>query len=313
GRVQETAAPIAESVPAEFQQVYHQPLLAIDGGGNPWIFFRIRTNLPRESKENDPFRALWRMEATTLRGGRWSPMMEFPQGYGRIDSTIAAIRKRDGNLAVLWTTDGRVWPSGRPQQQDLRFTTIPAGPSADKPALTAFTPSTENLPASHPNEAADVARIRGYRAKVGGNTWRLVRGDIHRHTDLSWDGNRDGSLDDSYRYALDAAAFDYLGVCDHQAGESIPYNWWRIQKAADMYTIQDRFSPIYSYERSLKWPNGHRNVFFATRGNPILAIPRDEASGKVGSAKLFEYLRKFGGLTSPHTSATGAGTDFRDL
>src|SRR5581483_7926786 len=158
GRVQETAAPIAESVPAEFQQVYHQPLLAIDGGGNPWIFFRIRTNLPRESKENDPFRALWRMEATTLRGGRWSPMMEFPQGYGRIDSTIAAIRKRDGNLAVLWTTDGRVWPSGRPQQQDLRFTTIPAGPSADKPALTAFTPSTENLPASHPNEAADVAR-----------------------------------------------------------------------------------------------------------------------------------------------------------
>jgi len=313
GRLQETAAPIAESVPAEFQQVYHQPLLAIDGGGNPWIFFRIRTNLPRESKENDPFRALWRMEATTLRGGRWSPMMEFPQGYGRIDSTIAAIRKRDGNLAVLWTTDGRVWPSGRPQQQDLRFTTIPAGPSADKPALTAFTPSTENLPASHPNEAADVARIRGYRAKVGGNTWRLVRGDIHRHTDLSWDGNRDGSLDDSYRYALDAAAFDYLGVCDHQAGESIPYNWWRIQKAADMYTIQDRFSPIYSYERSLKWPNGHRNVFFATRGNPILAIPRDEASGKVGAAKLFEYLRKFGGLTSPHTSATGAGTDFRDL
>ena len=78
---------------------------------------------------------------------------------------------------------------------------------------------------------ADVARIRGYRAKLGGNTWRIARGDIHRHTDLSWDGNRDGSLDDSYRYALDAAAFDYLGVCDHQAGESIPYNWWRIQKA----------------------------------------------------------------------------------
>jgi hypothetical protein len=206
-----------------------------------------------------------------------------------------------------------VWPIGRPQQQDLRYAAIPAGLAAAVPALAAFTPSTENLPLSHANEAADVERIRGYRANVGGNTWRIARGDIHRHTDLSWDGNRDGSLDDSYRYALDAAAFDYLGVCDHQAGESIPYNWWRIQKAADMYTIQDRFSPIYSYERSLSWPNGHRNVFFATRGNPILEIPRDEASGKVGAARLFEYLRKFGGLTSPHTSATGAGTDFRDI
>ena len=42
-------------------------------------------------------------------------------------------------------------------------------------------------------------------------------------------------------------------------------------------------------------------------------FPRDEASGKEGAANLFAYLRKFGGLTSPHTSATGAGTDFRDI
>jgi len=158
-----------------------------------------------------------------------------------------------------------------------------------------------------------VARIRRYRASIGGKTWRIVRGDIHRHTDISWDGNRDGSLDDSYRYALDAAAFDYLGVCDHGAGESIPYNWWRIQKAVDMYTIPDRFAPIYSYERSLRWPNGHRNVFFANRGNPVLDIPTREASGQDGAQSLFAYLRKFGGVTSPHTSATGAGTDFRDL
>jgi hypothetical protein len=313
GQLQETFAPFADAVPEAFRQVFHQPLLVMDGRGNPWVFFRIRTNTPRDSQENDPFRGMWRMEATTLRGGRWSPMMEFPQGYGRIDSPVAAIRKRDGNLAVVWTTDGRLWPSGRPRQQDIRYTVIPAGSPYEVLVLTPLTRSAENLPPSHPNEAADVARIRSYRATVGGNTWRIARGDIHRHTDLSWDGNRDGSLDDSYRYALDAAALDYLGVCDHQAGESIPYNWWRLQKAADMYTIAGRFSPIYSYERSLKWPNGHRNVFFATRGNPILEIPRDEASGKAGAANLFAYLRKFGGLTSPHTSATGAGTDFRDV
>ena len=313
GRLQETSAPISESVPAEFRQTFLQPSLVLDGAGNPWVFFRTRTNLPRDTEERGPFRALWRMEATTLRNGRWSPMMEFPQGYGRIDSPVAAIPRRDGSLAVAWVTDGRIWPAGRPAQQDIRFATIPSGPSAPKPALAAFAPSAENLPLSHPNEADDVARIRRYRATAGAHSWRIVRGDIHRHTDLSWDGNRDGSLDDSYRYALDAAAFDYLGVCDHQAGESIPYNWWRIQKAVDMYTIQDRFAPIYSYERSLKWPNGHRNVFFAGRGNPIFEIPAREASGEEGAKNLFAYLRKFGGVTSPHTSATGAGTDFRDL
>jgi hypothetical protein len=313
GGLQETTVPIADAVPEEFRQVFHHPVLQLDGAGNPWVFFRTRTNLPQLEKGDGPFRALWRMEATTFRDGRWSPMMEFPLGYGRIDAPAAAIRRRDGSLAVAWTTDGRTWPSGRPGKQDLRFAVIPAGPAGAFPKLQAFVPSTENLPLSHANEAADIARVRRYRANVGGQSWRIVRGDIHRHTDLSWDGNRDGSLDDAYRYALDAAGFDYLGVCDHQAGESIPYNWWRIQKAVDMYTIQDRFAPIYSYERSLKWPNGHRNVFFAVRGNPILEIPKREASGEEGAANLFAYLRKFGGLTSPHTSATGAGTDFRDI
>jgi hypothetical protein len=313
GQVKETSAPISDAVPAEFRQVFHHPSLVLDGAGNPWVFFRIRTNLPQTTKEEGPFRALWRMEATTFRDGRWSPMMEFPQGYGRIDSPVSAIRRHDGNLAVAWVTDGRVWPVGRPAQQDIRYAAIPAGPAGAAPPLVAFTPSADNLPLSHSNEAADIARARAYRADVAGKNWRIVRGDIHRHTDLSWDGNRDGSLDDSYRYALDAAGFDYLGVCDHQAGESIPYNWSRIQKAVDLYTIQDRFTPIYSYERSLKWPNGHRNVFFAVRGNPIFEIPKREASGEEGAANLFAYLRKFGGMTSPHTSATGAGTDFRDL
>src|SRR5262249_27313263 len=140
-----------------------------------------------------------------------------------------------------------------------------------------------------------------------------ARGDIHRHTDLSWDGNRDGSLDDSYRYAMDAVGFDYLGVCDHQAGQSIRYNWWRLQKAVDLYTIRDRFTPLYSYERSLSWPNGHRNVFFSVRGKPILEIARDEQHGDTRTGKvLFPYLQKYGGLSSPHTSASGMGTDFRD-
>ena len=112
---------------------------------------------------------------------------------------------------------------------------------------------------------------------------------------------------------MDSAGFDYLGVCDHQAGQSIPYNWWRLQKAVDLYTIRGRFTPLYSYERSLKWPNGHRNVLFSVRGNPVLEIGDAEQSGETNTGKvLFPYLQKYGGVSSPHTSASGMGTDFRD-
>ncbi|MBI4874407.1 MAG: hypothetical protein HY822_07230 [Acidobacteria bacterium] len=307
GRLSETAAPISGAVPEDLRQVFQHPNLALDANGNPWVFFRTRVNLP-QGEGRGAFRALWRLCGTTYRGGRWSPMMEFPEGFGRIDMAAATALRRNGDIALAWASDGRVWPAGRPLDQDLRLATIPSGPAGAAPKLAAFAPSTENLPPAHPAEAADIARVRAYRS----SGLRVVRGDIHRHTDLSWDGNRDGSLDDSYRYAMDAAGFDFLGVCDHQAGESIAYNWWRIQKAADLYTIRGRFAPVYSYERSLSWPNGHRNVVFALRGRPVLEIPEAEARGQEGAARLYAYLRRFAGVTTSHTSASGMGTDWRD-
>jgi hypothetical protein len=314
GRLQETKSPIIEAVPEDFRQVFHRPSLALDGNGNPWVFFRTRVNLPRSGGgESGFFRALWRLQATTLRDGKWSPMIEFPDGTGRIDLALAVTRRKEGGLAAVWASDGRVWPTGSPRQQDLQFALLAAGATAASPELVAFRPPTAAPPPSHPDEARDLRRVREYRARLGDHSWRIVRGDIHRHTDLSWDGNRDGSLDDSYRYAMDAAGFDYLGVCDHQAGESIPYNWWRLQKAVDLYTIGDRFTPLYSYERSLAWPNGHRNVLFSVRGRPILNIAQSEQRGQTSTGKvLFPYLEKYGGVSSPHTSGSGMGTDFRD-
>jgi hypothetical protein len=111
---------------------------------------------------------------------------------------------------------------------------------------------------------------------------------------------------------MDAAGMDFLGVTDHQGGELIPYNWWRVQKAVDLYTIKDKFAPLYSYERSVKWPNGHRNVLFDHRGPPILEIPEEEANGQVGAGKLYAYLQQYNGIASSHTSAEGEGTDWRD-
>ena len=64
GRLQETTAPIADAVPEEFRQVFHQPVLVLDGGGNPWVFFRIRTNLPQQTKGEGP---------VPRRCGGWKP------------------------------------------------------------------------------------------------------------------------------------------------------------------------------------------------------------------------------------------------
>jgi hypothetical protein len=311
GRLLEPSAPIAAAVPEDFRQVFQQPRLVLDGQGIPWVFFRYRVNLPQVRGEKN-YRALWRQGATSYQDGRWLPMIEFPEGCGRMDAPLAIAVGRQGGLQAAWITDGRPWPAGFPQKQELLVTAMPQAGASSAAQLVAYTAPAENLASAHPNEAADVARVRAYRAQAGARSLRIARGDVHRHTDMSWDGNRDGSLDDAYRYAMDAAGFDFLGVCDHQAGQSIPYHWWMIQKAVDLFTIPGRFAPLYSYERSLPWPNGHRNVLFPRRGRPVLDPSEAEQKGVEGAGKLYEYLRRLGGLTSSHTSATGAGTDWRD-
>ena len=60
---------------------------------------------------------------------------------------------------------------------------------------------TTSAPAMNPTEAADVARVRAYRLEAGGKSYRLLRGEFHRHTEISPDGGGDGALEDMWRYA----------------------------------------------------------------------------------------------------------------
>ena len=84
------------------------------------------------------------------------------------------------------------------------------------------------------------------------------------------------------------------------------------QQAADIFFVSGRFTPLYGYERSLNFPNGHRNVMFAKRGVPLRPSPLDEKQAKTGAQALYAYLRKHRGIAVSHTSATGMGTDWRD-
>src|SRR4029079_13428614 len=122
-------------------------------------------------------------------------------------------------------------------------------------------------------------RMREYRIKSGGKTYQFLRGEYHRHTELSWDGGADGSLEDMWRYAIDAAAMDWIGNGAHDNGAGREYPWWLVQKFTDAYHVPGVFTPMFTYERSVAYPHGHRNCMFAKRGVrtlPRLAAGKDE-------------------------------------
>jgi hypothetical protein len=165
-------------------------------------------------------------------------------------------------------------------------------------------------------ERGDVQRMRDYRVKLGDESLRIWRGEFHRHTELSPDGGGDGGLLDMWRYAIDAAAMDWIGDGDHDFGNGREYSWWTTQKCVTLFTLPGSFVPIYSYERSVRYPEGHRNCMFARRG--IRSLPRMPISAESDEGPapdtnlLYMYLHFFDGLCASHTSATDMGTDWRN-
>ena len=112
-------------------------------------------------------------------------------------------------------------------------------------------------------ERAAVQRIRDYRALAAGKKFQLLRGEFHRHTEMSFDGGSDGSLEDMFRYAIDAAGMDWIGNGDHDSGGGREYTWWLIQKQTDAYHVKDVFTPMFTYERSVQYPHGHFCTYHA--------------------------------------------------
>ncbi|MCB1019678.1 MAG: DUF3604 domain-containing protein, partial [Acidobacteria bacterium] len=227
--------------------------------------------------------------------------------------------------------DNRNLPIPLPKHHDVRVMTLDGAlldgkPSA--PALTVFQPSAApGFAPTHPSEDADLERVRGHRVEVGGQAWKIVRGDLHRHTEISMDGATDGTLYDTYRYAINAAELDFIGISDHNYGQWLDtdepsnpqsdseYQWWRAQKLADVFYVPGRFTPLYGYERTPNFPLGHRNVFHDKRGVFSLKVPKlhvRESPETLDSdpQNLWSYLRRTGGIGIPHTTATVMGTDW---
>jgi hypothetical protein len=255
-----------------------------------------------------------------------------PGSVGRISVFSRSLAAKDGSLWVAYSGDGRAAENFHRPIQDNTFVKQVVKPDVELgvPELAAY--ETPEPPVGMPRwnaalERKQTAAIRAHRVKIDGKEHRIVRGDLHRHTELSWDvgpGN-DGSYLDFYRYMIDVASMDFGGLTDHQGGGHYSYWWWLTEKSADMYYLAPRFVPLYSYERSARFPNGHRNIFHSYRGVPVFPfqITTDQTAVFPGvSARsvmdndtklLYEALHKSGGIAISHTSGTSSmGTDWRD-
>jgi hypothetical protein len=292
---------------------YAYPRLGLDGKGRLWLTYREKFGSRYSSHPG----SYWLTFARRLDGDHWTEPIEVHHSDGLLDSRPAMLPHASGGLLIVHNTDGRYTTPEHVQNRIYTsYLDLPGEPV--EPKLAAHEPGSKDAKAGQ-KEQEDVKRIRAYRLEMGGKKYQMLRGEFHRHTEMSWDGGADGSLEDMFRYALDAAALDWIGNGDHDNGAGREYSWWLTQKLTDAYTVKDRFTPLFCYERSVAYPHGHRNCLFVQRGVrtlPRLAEP-DQAKRVAGihaddTKMLYRYLKEFDGICAVHTSATGMGTDWRD-
>ena len=315
GQWREPAGDPMAAVPRRFNRYVENPLLACDAAGRIWMLASVRTSTAMNRADFWANNGRWDMFLTTYDGDRWRDAAQIPKSSTRPDGPVQLAVSGSGVWAV-WTNDNRLFPAaaGQPNRRhnEIDFARVDGAPAPAPPVLIAFTEPPANAGFVHPHEAADVRQIREYRTQADGAALRIMRGDFHRHTEISPDGAGDGSLDDYFRYMIDAASMDTGIVSDHNAGVE-EYTWWRTEKAIDLYHIPGGYTPLFGYERSVPYPNGHRNVVFAERGVHVLPISQAENQNRVNTGPiLYPYLKQNRGICMLHSLATDQGSDYRD-
>jgi hypothetical protein len=295
---------------------YAYPRIGIDGKGRLWLTYRQKFG----TRYSTHLGSFWLTFARRLDGEHWTEPVELHHSDGLLDSRPVLLPHAAGGLLVVHNTDGR-WttPEIIDNQIYQSYVDLPGEPV--EPRLVPHQPESKTAQAVQQaeEERAAVQRMRAYRIEAGGKKYQLLRGEFHRHTEVSWDGGPDGSLEDMFRYALDVAALDWIGNTDHDNGGGREYTWWLTQKLTDAYHVPQSFTPVFAYERSVSYPHGHRNCIFSRRG--VRTLPRlaeaDPAKRVAGvhaddTKMLYRYLHELDGICASHTSATTMGTDWRD-
>ncbi len=136
---------------------------------------------------------------------------------------------------------------------------------------------------------------------VEGREYTLYWGDLHRHSLVSrCTAGDEPSLEDFYRYAWDVCEYDFWAVTDHSENSS-DYQWWSIQKIADLFKIDGRFVPLYGFEWTSA-DSGHQNVIYGDveRGAPIFSAFAEGSTDPAGLWDGLEQHPDYPAITIPH-------------
>ncbi len=305
------------------------PRLTVDNSGRMWLAFRSM-----HPSVWTPIGTSWSEYVISYDGKAWTGPVYIFRSDNVLDNRPALLSKQGGELVVINSSDSRRevqymlkkgWSLGQllgspipdPYNNDLYASVLNLPVAAGQiPSRAIGPPPPPALIADLDKDRGATSAVRNYRINEQGGTLEIVRGEFHRHSEISMDGGLDGTLIDQWRYRLDAAALDWVGCCDHDNGGGREYTWWTTQKLTDIFYTPGKFAPLFNYERSVSYPEGHRNVLFAQRGiRPLPRLPKvdENSTGHAPDTLLFyEYLKQFNGLTASHTSATDMGTDWRD-
>jgi hypothetical protein len=262
----------------------------------------------------------WEVATQTLGPDGWLP----PTTYTGSDSTLEepSVAARGDAAVVAWQTDGRLqhglrWTEGfggrecpflfEHQGEVIWHSVHGTGSVAYAEVPAALSPSatgrTQTIVDSQRRREARTwvtAERDRYRTTVGESTYQLYWGDLHRHSLVSRCTSGDEpSLEDFYRYSWDVCEYDFWAVTDH-AENSSDYQWWSIQKMADLFHIDGRFVPLYGFE----WTgmSGHQNVIFGdvARGAPLYSSYAQPSSTPARLWELLDQHPDYPAITIPH-------------
>ena len=307
--------PRRAAFPAWMRHNAEHPQIAFDGAGTLTMLFRHWTRRNDRTigspidweNYRDPLRRREVDRAAAAARTAWAPSK-------RIRRWLAT---RDGEIRAAWMTDNRPFATQVPGNADVYCARAGRGRerprwNADQlPAVRGAVRGSDPDPQQRSRRCESDARRTGYQPAA--SSIRSIAATCTGIPTCRRISNTTARCSKSTATRIDAAAFDYIAITDHQAGFDQEFTWWQNQKLVDLFQVAGVFTPLYAYERSLPYPNGHRNVIFAHRGVRTAA----DSAGRSVRARparrnYIEYLQKNNGITMPHSSATDQGTDWRD-
>ncbi len=292
------------------------PRLQATPDGGLVVGYRVHRQLPLMTY-------YWEAAAQSLGPDGWCP----PTTFGDTDATLEEVSLAATVTGVVLATqsDGRLqralhWTEGFggrecPYLADHHGAVIWHGVhGAGQVVLTAMAsagPATSGGRRSASIVSAERHEARRWASRdrpddhlelsSDGQTYRLYWGDLHRHSLVSRCTSGDEpSLEDFYRYAWDVNEYDFWAVTDH-AENSSAYQWWSIQKIADLLHVPGRFVPLYGFEWTSA-EHGHQNVIYGdvARGAPIFSAFAEGSTTPDGLWRGLAAHPRFPAITIPH-------------